>query len=615
MHNGNTKWRPPTPTAAKTGAAIGGSAFLAVDGATASGSMTYEVLRMSAQTGIWMVGHPTAALSIGAAVAGGVGYRKVARRLRPVRQRRRTTDDGFASAAQLRKSVGLPHIRRQRASLRPSLAQVPRRKVRPEQLAFELGSVVGRRGSAYLPIGDPLLIIAPSGAGKTAKLAGHILDAQGPVIATSTGYDIVALTAAGRRQKGPVYIWNPENLAGKDSTVAWDPVIGCRDPKVAMQRAGYLLSGSEATAGTENRAFWQGSNFDILKSLLYAADVGGLSLLDVAQWAKNPSNTTALEILREAPAVPVGWLEDLEQVQANPKDRTTANIYKTLALTFSCLSNPAVALIIQRAHEPGARFDIAQFITDNGTLYMLGEEREIGGVGPLFTTLTGVLYDHLTQEASRSRDGRLDPPATFALDEAALICSVPLERWTADSRKKQITVHIAMQTPSQLYKRWGTHAGQTIWTNSTLYILGGLSVAQHLDELSKRCGERREQVETSTASGKSRSVSVTTRTVPTLTPQEIASLPQWTALVIRRQLPAFLAVYTPVWERKDFKRLMRAAPVEAAPDVSGPEAPFDTVMPETVQADQPARESVAMAAEAPSAFVSGKSVFDSWGDD
>ncbi|MFD0351909.1 hypothetical protein ACFQ0M_48820 [Kitasatospora aburaviensis] len=98
---------------------------------------------------------------------------------------------------------------------------------------------------------------------------------------------------------------NLERLGGRDSTLVWDPVIGCADPRTAMRRAGFLLSGSAATAGVENRAFWSGSNFDILKSLLWAADMAGLSLLDVARWTKNAADREAIEIMeRLGSAVP-----------------------------------------------------------------------------------------------------------------------------------------------------------------------------------------------------------------------------------------------------------------------------------------------------------------------
>lgn len=47
------------------------------------------------------------------------------------------------------------------------------------------------------------------------------------------------------------------------------------------------------------------------------------------------------------------------------------------------------------------------------------------------------------QEAWRCRyGGRLDPPLLLALDEAALICPVPLERWTADAGGRGIPLSL-----------------------------------------------------------------------------------------------------------------------------------------------------------------------------
>ena len=61
---------------------------------------------------------------------------------------------------------------------------------------------------------------------------------------------------------------------------------------------------------------------------------------------------------------------------------------------------------------------------------MLGADD--GNVAPLVASLTGHIAREARRLASLQPAGRLDPPLTLALDEAALICPVPLDSWTAD---------------------------------------------------------------------------------------------------------------------------------------------------------------------------------------
>ncbi len=75
-------------------------------------------------------------------------------------------------------------------------------------------------------------------------------------------------------------------------------------------------------------------------------------------------------------------------------------------------------------------FDVAALLEQRGTVYMLGAED--AQVGPLVTALTGHIAREARSIAGRQPGGRLDPPLTLALDEAALICPVPLDNWTAD---------------------------------------------------------------------------------------------------------------------------------------------------------------------------------------
>ncbi|MFJ8351276.1 TraM recognition domain-containing protein [Streptomyces sp. NPDC094153] len=490
------------------------------------------------------------------------------------------TTDGFAAKRKLRKHLGRAQLVKKRKTLRPSLADVPARKVPTNAVGVYLGQDRKTKLHLYMSIEESSLMLAPMGAGKTAKIANWIIDAEGAVLATSTKFDIVEWTERMRARVGRILIWNPQGIAGRDSNIAWDPVIGCADPELgverSMRRAQYLLEGSDATKGVENRTFWQTASYSVLKAFLWAADADGLSLLDVARWTKSVRNTEAIAIFEKyehpdpfnpsRPVAPRGWKEDLEQVQkVEGKPTTSENVFGTLSKTFMFLDAPRVQKIVEAAHAPGTpQFDIAAYLASRDTLYLLGREDGMGSIGPLFTCLTGEIYETARQLAPMNKGGRLDPPWTMVLDEAALICSVPLQLWTADSRGLGINIHACFQSPAQIYERWGKYGYQTIWDNCVKLVLGGLSNKEHLQDLSELCGKHKEKKDSHSKTPgpdgtMKESVSWTKVEVDTMTPSDIMNLEPGEILILRKHLGGpVVAHFTPVWDRKDIKNAEKA---------------------------------------------------------
>jgi type IV secretion system protein VirD4 len=481
-------------------------------------------------------------------------------------------DDGFATRRQLRQRVSRRALLRQRKTLRPSLAEVPGRQVPTTEVGVRLGRCRKTGVQVWSSIEDSIVVIAPMGAGKTALMGNWVLDAPGPALVTSSKDDILRLTESARRDKGgSVRVFNPQGLAGRSSDLLWDPVVGCKDPVVALRRARYLLEGSDSTAGMENRGFWESSSFKVLKSFLWAADMEGLTLLDVARWSKKPHETPATAIFEKyADVAPFGWAEDLQQTQApaqkgsTGKTTTLDNVFGTLSLTFMCLSTPVIAQSILKAHEPGVPpFDIKEFLSSEAdTIYLLGRHDGMGGIGPLFSVLTGEIYEAARMRASMTAGGRLDPPLSMDLDEAALICPVPLPDWTADSRGLGITVQAAFQSRSQIEQRWGRTGAETIWDNCTGAVLGGLKGDQHLESLSRLTGTKRVREESNSETpgpnGTSASRSWRWTKEPTMTGADIKNLEPGEILIIRRHIKAVVTRYQMVWDRKDVKGLAKA---------------------------------------------------------
>ena len=126
-------------------------------------------------------------------------------------------------------------------------------------------------------------------------------------------------------------------------------------------------------------------------------------------------------------------------------------------------------------------------------MFLLGAEET--QAAPLVCALTGHIAREARRLAALQPGGRLDPPLTLVLDEAALISPVPLDSWTADMGGRGVTILAAFQSRAQLLARWGEHAAATILNNTAaVMVFGGTRDRDDLQFWSTLAGERDEPV-------------------------------------------------------------------------------------------------------------------------
>jgi type IV secretory pathway TraG/TraD family ATPase VirD4 len=312
-----------------------------------------------------------------------------------------------------------------------------------------------------------------------------------------------------------------------------------------------------ATSGgaDSDRDYWIAQARRVLSGLLHGAALGGASMHDVLAWTSSPdaAKSAVLAYLRRSPAT--AYVADVAQFLST-NDKTRTSITSTIMPALSWLTvETAVA-----ATGAGAPFDVADLLATRGTVFLLGGED--GQTAPLVAALTG----HIAREARRLAGlrpgGRLDPPLTLALDEAALICPVPLDQWTADMGGRGVTIHIAVQSRAQLEQRWGRQGAAAILNNAaTVLVFGGTRDPDDLLTWSMLAGER---------------VDEDLGLVPVLSPAQIAQLPERRVLIIRRATPAAVGTVRMAWKRRDVRAAQRAdrrEVPELAP--SGGEVPVD----------------------------------------
>lgn len=449
---------------------------------------------------------------------------------------------GVASRLDIAEHAGPKALRLKAAVLRPSLRKLSRRELRRLSLA-ELGVQIARLGwglwgeTLYVTNEDGTLRIAGPRAGKTLSLACHGIDAPGAVITTSTRLDLAEMIHQARSAKGRVHIFNPAGLGDLASTVRWRVLDGCEDFATAMRRAADLIP--ESTGEGER---WDNQARRILAILLNAAALDGRGMRDVMRWVYDSTSKEALaEIVDGLLAAPIGGRDRVGAITSHWKtnDRTKSSITTTMMLPLAWMADDRARTLGDAPADDPDLLNITDLIERSETLHLIGHEDQTG-LSPLIGALVAEIGHAARTLAARKPGGRLDPPLTMLLDEAALTCPVPLDRWTADMGGRGVTLHICAQSLAQLRARWGDNGAATIVANVTALLwFGGSASADDLKDISLLTGEHRMKVTGADHKndrdddGEKRGEY---RWVPVLSVAQIRALAPFQVLVLRRAL-------------------------------------------------------------------------------
>jgi type IV secretion system protein VirD4 len=469
------------------------------------------------------------------------------------RQARRTS--GTASRWDIFRTSSGWAMRRRAAVIRPSLAGLSWRQRRRAPLrSFAVPLARAGRQTVWVDGESSTLRIGIPGTGKTAELANRVLDAPGGVVVTSTATDLYDLTARLRNRRGPVWMFNPGGLGDLRSTLRWSPLSGCTDPATALRRAKDLMGPQER--GTEGER-WAAQARRVLAVWLHAAALGGYRMADVHAWCSDPdvARGAILTALKKSPQAKEMQLAAAQSIDMSSRTRDGVMLAMMPALAWTTLPVAAAA----GDPDPAAEtvFTVADLVDQRGTLFLLGDDD--GTLGPLVGALVAEIAYTARQIAAERPGGRLDPGMALILDEMALVCPVPVDRYMAELRKRSITVHGACQGLGQLRDRWGKDGASMILNAAAaVLVYGGCKDAEDLRAICDLAGEREELTHTYDADGAITSTS--SRRVPVISPAMLAGLPPFQALLIRRGMRVAL-VHTPiVWKRRDVRRANRPAP-------------------------------------------------------
>lgn len=203
-------------------------------------------------------------------------------------------------------------------------------------------------------------------------------------------------------------------------------------------------------------------------------------------------------------------------------------------------------------------FDPVDFLTNNGTLYLLATGAGAGASWSLVAAFIEDLVETARHLAAASPGARLDPPLLLALDEIGNLSPLPsLPVLMAEGGGTGITTMPVLQSLSQARDKWGDHAAGAIWDASIVkVILGGTSSARDLQDLSSLLGERDDKTDTvSVGDHGSRSLQRSVRRVPVMPPEAIRTMSFGTALVLLRSAPPLVTDLRPWTARKEAHQL------------------------------------------------------------
>jgi type IV secretory pathway TraG/TraD family ATPase VirD4 len=464
---------------------------------------------------------------------------------------------GVASMTDIARTRSAVAMRRHVRVLRPSLAARSRLAQVVQWCRFpvvEVAVQLCRTGGmqVWSTVRDVVVVFGGPGAGKTQWLAGRIVDAPGAVLATSTRTDLLDQVGPLRARVGPVWVFNPVGLGDRASTITFDPLTGCCDPVTANERAADMIAaGSHAGSGGD-REFWEDQGRRNLAALLHAAALGGLTAADVREWlAKLDESEAEIVGLLRARSPEPGFVAEITQfIGTNLKTRTS--ITSTIAPALGWLTHGPAAAAARPIAAGGTPFDVAELLAGRGTVFMLGGEE--AQVAPLVCALTGYIAREARRLAALQPGGRLDPPLSLRLDEAALICPVPLDRWSADMGGRGVNIVALFQSRAQLVDRYGQAKAAVILNNSGARLLfGGTADRDDLTYWSTLAGERDEPITTTDMHGRVASRSV--RRVPVLAPAQLANLPARRVVVFTRDMPPVVGRAEQAWRRPDVHAL------------------------------------------------------------
>jgi type IV secretory pathway TraG/TraD family ATPase VirD4 len=392
-----------------------------------------------------------------------------------------------------------------------------------------------------------LMVVAPTRAGKTRRvLATEAVEHDGPAVILSNKLDVVHMTVAARRGRGPVWIYAPLTMRA-DDCVGWTPLVGCERWEQALLMAQWLFdadpSASSASRSSGGARFYNKEAVELLlPALLQAAALGGCGMGAVLDWLRG--GLDGLDVPRAHAAEGGGEraAAALAGVQALD-ERPRSLLMMSAAQLISAYRLPAVRAV----DRPG--FDPQELLREHGTLYLVAPEAETELLAPIFGGILGQVLRACEHGSQQVEDSRRLTPLKILADEAAHLAPLgKLPTYLAVSGGWGVRWCLVYQSLAQIRHRYGAEADAILANALCKLFLGPIHDRVTRDEIVALLG--RELVERTSRTTRGLGGSSTTRQQherPVLAPEQLARIGEGKAVAIHgRELPA--VVHLPFYD-------------------------------------------------------------------
>jgi type IV secretory pathway TraG/TraD family ATPase VirD4 len=417
--------------------------------------------------------------------------------------------------------------------LRPSLTGRRPHDVPATAIGIALGQLVTgrrRRGPVLRSSWeDVLLAIMAPRAGKTTALAvPPILDAPGPVLATSNRSDVWAATTRARERIGQVWLFDPQRVTRQPQTFWWDPLSAVATVEEAARLADHFIQEIRGVGSSD--PFWPLAAGDLLTCLFLAAANAGGTLADVQAWLSDVTSREPVTLLRAA-GFPQAARSLAGRQTGAPETRD--GVYETARTAARCLTDPDIMAWVTPPASDVDRLDVSVFPTSRDTLYLLSKEGA-GAAAPLVAALTDAVFRTAVVHAEAT-GGRIDPPLLAVLDEAANICKInDLPQLYSHLGGRAVIPITILQNIAQGQGVWGERGMAALWSAATVKLIGaGLDDARHAEDVSRLIGDHDVAVTSvNRDSNGAASYSTSAQRRRILEPSDLRALPRGRAILL-----------------------------------------------------------------------------------
>lgn len=399
-----------------------------------------------------------------------------------------------------------------------------------------IGVQIGAEQPVYQGWRDLGVHVWAPGRGKTSSMViRHVADAPGAAVVTSNKVDGVKEITAARTSPGQeVFLFDPQRIYRSDGKpgFTFDPLSMVRTLTDAQELAEIFEASTKVPGTRGGDPQFDPAGRGLLANFLLAAALDRKPLQDVFDWLTSKRGDVPQAILTRHGKT--GSAAAVAGVLSDPS-KTAGGVFATAQRMAAALQDDD--LLAWTRHTPGGRvFDPATFIDSRDTLVLLSKEGA-GSGGAILTALVRAICK-TAETAAQRRGGRLQTPLVMELDECANIV-----RWPELPSVYSFYGSLGIQI-STYFQSYAQGVGvfskgmDTLWNAATIRVYGGGSDdVEWLRKLSALIGDRDETIYNTSRSRGHASQTSSTRRRPILSVDELASLPEWRAIVFSSKAP------------------------------------------------------------------------------